>query len=59
MSRLLESLLTDEQRAEAAKHDRSEQRRIVRGEPYIWPIPWRSDSPARRRDEPRPSRFGE
>lgn len=34
--------------------------RVVRGQPYTWPqVPWRSDAPARRRNEPRASRFGE
>lgn len=60
MSQLLDLLLTDEQRAEIESHERAEQARVIRGEPYTWPmVPWRSDAPARRRDEPRPSRFGE
>jgi hypothetical protein len=63
MSALLESLLDAERRAEAARHDAheaAERARVIRGEPYTWPqVPWRSDKPARRRDEPRSSRFGE
>jgi len=35
--------------------------RIIRGEPYSWHplVPWRTDKPARRRDEPRASRWGD
>jgi hypothetical protein len=37
-----------------------EQRRILRGQPYTWAcVPWRTDKPARRRDEPRASRWGD
>lgn len=36
------------------------QLRTLRGEPYIFAnVPWRSDAPARRRYEPRASRFGD
>jgi len=64
MSAMLESLLDAERRAEAARHDAheaAERARVIRGEPYTWPqVPWRSDaSPARRRGEPRASRFGD
>lgn len=44
----------------ARMHGIAERARVIRGEPYTWPmVPWRSDKPARRRDEPRSSRFGE
>jgi hypothetical protein len=34
--------------------------RTLRGEPYTWAcVPWRTDTPARRRDEPRASRWGD
>jgi hypothetical protein len=34
--------------------------KILRGEPYLWPqVPWRTETPHRRRDEPHPSRFGD
>jgi hypothetical protein len=33
--------------------------RTLRGEPYYWPLPWRSDTPARPRLAPRPSRFSD
>ena len=62
MSHLLDMLLDPErldeiQRDEAAK---AQQSRVLRGEPYIWAqVPWRSDTPARRRGEPRASRFGD
>lgn len=63
MSALLESLLDAERRAECARqddHQRSETRRILAGEPYLWPqVAWRSETPARRRGEPRSSRFAD
>lgn len=37
-----------------------EQLRVLRGEPYRWrDVPWRSDSPQRRRIDPSPSRFND
>lgn len=67
MSARLESLLTPAQRAEADAHDArireheaAELRRVLAGEPYIWPqVQWRSETPARRRGEPRSSRFAD
>ena len=44
----------------AAMHPVREQARVVRGEPYLWAcVSWRTDKPARRRDEPRASRFSD
>lgn len=63
MSRHLDALLDAEREAECARHDehqRAETRRILAGEPYLWPqVAWRSETPARRRGEPRSSRFAD
>ena len=62
MSQLLDSVLDAERMADIRENDliAAEQTLVVRGEPYIWPqVPWRNDAPARRRDEPRASRWGD
>ncbi len=63
MSRRTYGLLSIAQRHPrlfAAMHPQREQARIIRGEPYTWAcVPWRTDKPARRRDEPRASRWGD
>jgi len=59
MSHLLDALLDHARREDIERHERAEQARIIRGEPYLWPmVPWRTDKPSRRRDEPRASRWG-